>query len=108
MVAIIVEHVNQTPYRYPQTQLSGNTFAADSTMCQWQKPQVRVSANKSSTKKFSVTNSSVRIDAGPRQSAGAQSRKLGCGKLDQQVGLEFGLKERGMGALQKNRKEHGC
>jgi hypothetical protein len=29
-------------------------------------------------------------------------------ELDKQVDLELGLKERGMGALQEHRKEHGC
>jgi hypothetical protein len=29
-------------------------------------------------------------------------------ELDKQVDLEFGRKERAMGALQQHRKEHGC
>jgi hypothetical protein len=29
-------------------------------------------------------------------------------ELDKQVDLEFGKKERAMGALQQHRKEHGC
>jgi hypothetical protein len=29
-------------------------------------------------------------------------------ELDKEVDLEFGLKERGMGALHQHRKEHGC
>ena len=29
-------------------------------------------------------------------------------ELDRQVDLEFGMKERGMGALHQHRKEHGC
>ena len=29
-------------------------------------------------------------------------------ELDRQVDIEFGLKERGMGALHQHRKEHGC
>jgi hypothetical protein len=29
-------------------------------------------------------------------------------ELDKQVDLEFGLKERGMGALHEHRNEHGC
>jgi hypothetical protein len=29
-------------------------------------------------------------------------------ELDKQVDLEFGLKERAIGALQEHRKEHGC
>jgi len=29
-------------------------------------------------------------------------------ELDKQVDLEFGFKERGMGALHQHRKEHGC
>jgi hypothetical protein len=29
-------------------------------------------------------------------------------ELDKQVDLEFGLKERAMGALHEHRREHGC
>ena len=29
-------------------------------------------------------------------------------ELDKQVDIEFGKKERAMGALQQHRKEHGC